>query len=106
MIKIIKFIGNLSKKYNEKLVFNYNCKETKAKEMKNALLLLCKIVQRQYFENELKILESGAQLPRKSNLYTLNPVLKDGLIRVGGELSNALLNEDEKFPIILPLKAI
>ena len=101
-IKVIKFIGKLSKKYNEKLEFNFNDNESKAKETKNAILLLCKITQRRFYLNEIKLLESGAQLPRKSSLYTLSPILKNGLIRVSGRLQNSSLNEDEKYPIILP----
>ena len=81
-VKIMKFINILTKKYDDK-------EFTNAKEMKNASLLLCKIVQRRFFEKELKLLESGTQLPRKNDLYTLSPMLKGGLIRVGGRLSNA-----------------
>ena len=50
-LKIIRFIGKLSKKYNEKLEFNINYNEAKAKETKNAILLLCKINQRQIYLN-------------------------------------------------------
>ena len=96
--KIIQSINILTKNHNGKLVFKYS----DAKDMKTIMSLLCKIVQRRYFEKEIKLLESGAQLPRKSNMYTLSPTLKDGLIRVGGRLRNASLHEDEKFPIILP----
>ncbi|XP_057694376.1 uncharacterized protein LOC130917223 [Corythoichthys intestinalis] len=40
---------------------------------------------------------------RKETLMKLNPVLdKDGLLRIGGRLSSAELNEDEKHPLIIP----
>lgn len=37
-----------------------------------------------------------------SGLYRLVPVLKEGMLRVGGRLSQAAMPEEIKFPIILP----
>ena len=41
-------------------------------------------------------------VPKSSRIYRLDPMLKDGLIRIGGWLSRAALSEDMKYPIILP----
>ncbi|XP_014214736.1 uncharacterized protein LOC106643921 [Copidosoma floridanum] len=40
-------------------------------------------------------------LPASSRLQKLAPFLSDGLLRVGGRLSNALLDSDAKHPLIL-----
>ena len=41
-------------------------------------------------------------VPKSSRIYRLDPMLKDGLIRIGGRLSRAALSDDMKYPIILP----
>ena len=41
---------------------------------------------------------------RKSDLKKLNPMMKDGLMRVGGRLQHAPVNYEAKHPIILPNK--
>lgn len=42
-VQIIRFINKLSKNYEEKLEFKFICDQTRAKETRTALLLLCKI---------------------------------------------------------------
>lgn len=47
-------------------------------------------------------MESGASSVKKSSdIYKLDPVLKDGLLRIGGRLSRAALPEENKHPLIL-----
>ena len=60
------------------------------------------IIQRSYFEKEIKILEKGNALKNSHSLLPLNPVLDQGLLRVGGRLKHSLLQYDEKHPLILP----
>ena len=69
--------------------------------MENARLLWVHLQQRSSFSVELKILSSRRPLGRKNPLATLNPVLCRGLIRVGGRLSCASLDEESKHPYIL-----
>lgn len=38
---------------------------------------------------------------RKSQLYKLDPVLQDGILRVGGRLNRAAMPEESKHPAIL-----
>ena len=38
----------------------------------------------------------------KTSLYQLSPLVKDGVLVVGGRLKNAQINEEAKHPIILP----
>ena len=55
------------------------------------------------FANELRRLSQGRQICRRSPLCKLSPFLDpDGLLRVGGRLNHAEMNEDAKHPLILP----
>ncbi|XP_034151514.1 uncharacterized protein LOC117595338 [Esox lucius] len=58
--------------------------------------------QRQSFEEELSTLKAGKSgVKRSSRLYKLDPVLDDGLLRVGGRLSRLAMPEEAKHPVIL-----
>lgn len=47
-------------------------------------------------------LESGKfQIRRDSTIYKLNPILEDGLLRVGGWLCKIAMPENVKHPVIL-----
>lgn len=59
--------------------------------------------QRQAFSNEFEKLKiTPHNVKKRSTLYKLDPVIKDGLLRVGGRLSRATMSESMKHPIILP----
>jgi hypothetical protein len=67
------------------------------------MLIILKNVQHQAFSTEIKELEGGRQVSKKSRLISLNPFLDDsGLIRVGGRLRNSGAHSDVKHPIVLP----
>lgn len=73
------------------------------KELDNAENLICKIVQNREFNEEIKILRAGKSLNASNKLLPLSPFLdKEGILRVGGRLSNSKLGEDQKHQIILP----
>ena len=71
-------------------------------EVKEATRVIAKLLQQQFFEEELTSLQNGQQVKRQSKLAKLNPVLIDGLIRVGGRVSSVPLPFESKHPIILP----
>ncbi|KAL2092773.1 hypothetical protein ACEWY4_012571 [Coilia grayii] len=61
--------------------------------------------QHQRYPEELARLKnaaSGDGLSHKSTIYRLDPVLEDGVLRVGGRLSRAAMPEEAKRPMILP----
>ena len=74
---------------------------------------IIKYVQKQTFKDELAS-ESGVgnntretanrnNLKKNSSIYKLDPVLENGLLRVGGRLEHAPIENDiPKYPIILP----
>jgi len=73
------------------------------KELDDALKFMISLAQRKHFSEQLDALKVNGKLKKKDKLLSLNPFIgNDGLLRVGGRLSNSLLKYDEKFPIILP----
>jgi hypothetical protein len=75
----------------------------KVSELQRSMLIILKNVQYQAFSTEIKELEGGRQVSKKSRLISLNPFLDDsGLIRVGGRLRNSGAHSDVKHPIVLP----
>ncbi|XP_028404811.1 uncharacterized protein LOC114527377 [Dendronephthya gigantea] len=84
------------------------------KELKQAEIDIVRYVQSMSFP-ELVNLEATYHLSDKrskkkslknikTSLYKLNPLVKDGLLVVGGQLKKAQINEESKHPIILPYK--
>nr|XP_055074289.1 uncharacterized protein LOC129453915 [Misgurnus anguillicaudatus] len=57
--------------------------------------------QRRFYMDEMTALSSGA-VKKSSHLYRLDPVVVDGVLRVGGRLSKSALTEESKHPAILP----
>lgn len=62
-------------------------------------------VQAQFFTDEITSLDRKQPLPAASPIKHAEPFLQDGILRVGGRLTNSELSMDEKHPIILPKNA-
>jgi len=60
------------------------------------------LTQKQCFSEDMTALQMATGVKKTSNLYKLDPVLKAGVIRVGGRLTRAAMPEEVKFPVILP----
>ncbi|XP_043258045.1 uncharacterized protein LOC122400588 [Colletes gigas] len=74
-------------------------------EIQEAHLRVIKLVQLESFSKELRKLENGKSLSKKSRLSNLNPFMDDkGLIRVGSRLTHVQLRYNSKYPIVLPHK--
>lgn len=72
-------------------------------EIKQALQKIIKYVQSIYYAKEMAKLQKKEEISNKSNILTLNPFIdKNGIIRVGGRLENAILSYEEKHPMIIP----
>ncbi|XP_035986796.1 uncharacterized protein LOC118560149 [Fundulus heteroclitus] len=68
-------------------------------QAETAILSFC---QKERFPDEFAALISrNLEIPRSSLIYKLDPVLQDGLLRVGGRLIEAAIPENIKHPIIL-----
>ena len=72
-------------------------------EVKTAAQLGIRLCQRAEFQVELDCLQSGRAIHEESVLAKVTPFLDcDGIMRVGGRLKNAPLEDWVKHPIILP----
>lgn len=59
-------------------------------------------VQKHKFKAEIALLKSGCKSVSKgSPLYRLDPVMDDGILRVGGRLGRAAMPAESKHPVIL-----
>ena len=91
-------------------------------ELEEAELAIIRYTQSQSFVQDIKSLgqvqvhdwkqeddhtrqrKSRNEIRKNSSLYRLDPLLDNGLLRVGGRLSNADIPEESKHPLILPRK--
>ena len=72
-------------------------------ELETSAVEIVKAVQLCSFFDEISLLMSSSRATHKSwRLLKLNPVLVDGILRVGGRLSQSPLAFSRKHPIILP----
>lgn len=76
-------------------------KTVSANDLIQAEITLIRIVQEVHFSEEINLLEKG-NLPSK-RLLPLHPFVQDGILRVGGRLTNAKdLSFEQKHPVLLP----
>ena len=85
-------------------------KDLTVSELRKAESVILRHVQQAAFSEVKTILSAERSKPKKTlkglghSIYKLNPVLKDGLLVVGGRLTRADIIEDAKHQIILPYK--
>ena len=63
-----------------------------------AIISFC---QRKRFTDEICSLQKGESVKRNSHLYRLDPILEEGVLRVGGRLSRSAMPDEAKHPAIL-----
>ncbi|XP_016336888.1 uncharacterized protein LOC107684994 [Sinocyclocheilus anshuiensis] len=64
--------------------------------------VIIKCVQREAYKAEIVYLENEKAIPKQSSLKRLDPVLQDGLLRIGGRLEQSTLLSNEKHPLVIP----
>ncbi|XP_055957902.1 uncharacterized protein LOC130013202 [Patella vulgata] len=84
-------------------------KSLSVEEINSAEVEIIKFVQNQVYSDEIKCLSEYGENPNnvknvknKSEISSLDPFLKDGILRVGGRLRNANVPFNFKHQIILP----
>uniref|UniRef100_A0A2S2Q4Z5 Integrase zinc-binding domain-containing protein n=1 Tax=Sipha flava TaxID=143950 RepID=A0A2S2Q4Z5_9HEMI len=91
--------------------YNRKCKrftmEIGSEELRSAKATLIKIVQNQYFHEEIKCLRSKINVGKRSKLKLLCPFIDEyGILRVGGRLNNLQTTDvDKRNPILLPAQS-
>lgn len=82
-------------------------------ELNNAEFEILKYVQNHCFKDEQDILRRVNQqasptkknvLKKSSNIFKLDPILKQGLTQVGGRLQRVPIDTDAMHPVVLPKK--
>ena len=91
----------------ERLLKRNNERRThlKVNDLKKAENVLIKHVQKKDYEKEFKNLSAGKPIEKSSKLVKFNPIINNGIIRIGGRLQFSKLSYSEKHPIILPGKS-
>ena len=74
-------------------------------ELKNAEQEIVRLVQVESFQKEMETLQKSPDVRLNGQLQNINPMLVDGVLRVGGRLPNAPISQDVKHPVILPHKS-
>lgn len=62
---------------------------------------IVRFVQLAHYGEEMNTLNSGT-VKKSNHLFKLDPVVTEGVLRVGGRLSRSALPEEAKHPVILP----
>ena len=76
--------------------------ELTTEELQNAESIWLKEIQQETYEEELSQLQTADEVGRQCSLYSLNPIVDQGLLKVRGRLQEADLKQEEKHPIIIP----
>lgn len=72
-------------------------------ERQYAERLIIKDLQNQAYQEEIKLLSNGHQLPRQNKLYHLDVFLDaEGVLKVGGRLSRSSYPTPFKHPTVIP----
>lgn len=72
------------------------------KDLEEAELAVIGYCQQQRFATEISsLLSEKRTVSRQSSIYKLDPILENGLLRVGGRLSKGAMPSEEKHPLIL-----
>lgn len=97
--RILAYCLRLSKTYRLENITTF----VSPLEIRAALDVICKNVQRQSFPEEYRALSEGKAISSTSKLLSLSPFIDAiGLIRVGGRLKNSDLNFSACHPMLLP----
>ncbi|XP_051169750.1 uncharacterized protein LOC127287070 [Leptopilina boulardi] len=97
MAYCLRFVNKVAKR-------SQDSEELTSAELRAATNKICLLVQEEEFADEIHELNGGNNLPRRSRLLRLSPIIDEKLIRVGGRIKKALLPFDQQHPILLPSK--
>ena len=71
--------------------------------MDRARIFVMKTIQHEHFVEELESIASEQSLPPRNSLLKLHPFIdRNGLLRVGGRITQSKLATEETNPIIIP----
>jgi len=97
-LRLKKILQNRSKKQEK----HENMKHLSVEELQKAEEAIVAVAQQEAFAEEITALERHKEISHNSVILNLDPILTNGILRVGGRLHNALIPEDAKHQMILP----
>ncbi|XP_055604756.1 uncharacterized protein LOC129752988 [Uranotaenia lowii] len=92
---VLRYLNNRRKPKEERVLHPHLTID----ELRNSMLVIVRVIQRLEFDEEIKRVQKGVPCKR---LAALNPILSDGLLRVGGRLRHSNLPDESKHQLILP----
>lgn len=84
--------------------FNSVVKYLTTEDLEKATIAIVKLVQGKVYREEIGDLEKRGNVKRSGGIVRLQPVLVNGVVRVGGRIPEAPITLEGKFPIIFPPK--
>nr|XP_055049264.1 uncharacterized protein LOC129434357 [Misgurnus anguillicaudatus] len=104
--RVVQAVARLKRRVKEHGGVKQRTNEsTSLEERKRAEIVIIKLVQEEAFSDEIKSLKARNMVVKSkySSLFKLSPILdEEGILRVGGRLSQASLHPNVKHPAILP----
>ncbi len=76
-------------------------KSLSLEDLIQAEIQLIQYSQNHHFSEEIEALRNNVPVKKRSPLYKLDPVLQDGILRLGGRLNKAAMPEESKHPVVL-----
>eukprot|EP00057_Strongylocentrotus_purpuratus_P026706 XP_011681180.1 PREDICTED: uncharacterized protein LOC100893948 [Strongylocentrotus purpuratus] len=99
---ILRYKQYLRSKKSQRFSSDDGKSDLTAHELNAAETAIIQYAQYQAFPDQFMLRAEGKSTRTNKRLGKLNPIIKDGLLRVGGRLGKAPIGEDEKHPLILP----
>ncbi|CAB0043213.1 unnamed protein product [Trichogramma brassicae] len=104
LVHCLRFVTKLAQRCERPLTVQFQAAasvEVSVEELEQAERHLCRMTQNALLSVEIKCISAKSALPKSHPLAKLCPIIRNGLLCVGGRLRNAQINEDRKHPIIL-----
>ena len=104
VVWLLKFKEYLRCRKNKDTVGINRLKFLTTADLEKAKIAIVKLVQKQVYAQEIHDLEHKGNVRCSSKIVKLRPVLNDGVLRVGGRISEAPIAFGARFPMIIPPK--
>ncbi|CAB0044274.1 unnamed protein product [Trichogramma brassicae] len=105
MVYYLRFMTKLARQCHLTLTLQFTPDvgpEITVAELEQSAHHLCRMTQVALLGEEIKRISNQAELQKGHSLANLSPILRNGLLCVGGRLRYANISENRKHPIILP----
>ena len=99
LLRRVRYKNNSQEEKSRSRTLDFN--KISVDELEEAERAILMFVQRNIFPEEIKMLKNG-NIKRNSTIRKLDPILENGVLRVGGRLHKSCMPAESKHPAILP----